>query len=251
MKYLDAQNNAKLFNLCGHDTFRNMKIHHDRRFEALKPWIKDGIKILDIGCGSSVFFLLLKEFNSTIIPYGIDREKDAISVSQEIFPEYKDNFIYDDMINIRNITYDIDISMISAELLSSESYYFIFDWMFEHGNAFIYQHGVKNPFDDLRSIMINYNYNSLLLSNNVVKIVSKIDRKNILPSFSIQELQKIFLISQYTSNYDFNNLNNMWNKFYKDDYQYYEIKKDGFFAIIAAQGDAIKDVFVIKLGNLI
>ncbi len=251
MKYSDVKDNKNLINLCGHDDFKGMSVHHTNRFNALKPYIKDNMKILDLGCGSSVFFLLLKEFNPTIIPFGIDREKLAIDASKEIFPEHKENFVHEDMVHIKNINFNVDMIMVSAQLLSASKYYYIFDWMLDRGETIIYQHGIFKPFDNLRSIISNYSYNSLSLSNDVVKVISKIERKNILPSLSINKLKDNFDISPYTPDHDFNYLNNMWENFYKNNYQYYEIKKDGVFAVIAADGDNVEDVFVIKLGNLL
>ena len=122
MNYSDIIRYPHLLELCGHTDkdFEHVERIHTRRAQSLYPWLTDGCKVLDLGCGSSIFFIKLLEIYPTIIPWGVDRVLEAVEASKQLFPMFKSNFIYEDIRDVSRCfeRSSFDIVLCSIQLLT-------------------------------------------------------------------------------------------------------------------------------------
>lgn len=253
MKYDDLKNNIRMSELCGHKTFEYTKELHENRVSDIKSWIKPDCKILDLGCGSSMFFLLLKEIEPTIIPYGLDYLKEAIDASKNIFKEHSDNFIYGsvaELDNFQNLK-NTDIALISVSLLCEPVNWYVLEWLsLNSKNIFIYHHEIPSAFNSLRSIVLNFGYDCIQISNNTVKLTSKINIKNTVPSLDIRILKNlgyIFIPFDNLKNLDY--MSDRWEQFHKKVISPFFIKKENFYGVVSIDDETINDLFILEYND--
>ncbi len=61
-------------------------------FKLFKEYIRDGQKILDLGCGNGRLYKFLKDQNLNVDYYGLDNAEKLISICKEKYPEVADRF---------------------------------------------------------------------------------------------------------------------------------------------------------------
>lgn len=66
----------------------------ERRRSFIARAIKKNGKLLDVGCANGFLLRCLQEWsNHNLIPYGIDRNREAVEKAKNLFPRHRNNFI--------------------------------------------------------------------------------------------------------------------------------------------------------------
>lgn len=89
------------------DGYNQIAVHFDKtryspwqEFELFKQYIKDGQKILDLGCGNGRLYKFLKAQNLNVNYHGLDNAERLILISQEKYPEVAEQFKVGEMYNL-------------------------------------------------------------------------------------------------------------------------------------------------------
>jgi len=89
-----------------------------KEFKEILPYIKDGDKVLDLGCGNGRLFEFIQK-NRKISYTGVDSSKKLISIAKKTYPKAK--FIVGDMLSLpfKKAEFDVIISIAALHHIPS------------------------------------------------------------------------------------------------------------------------------------